>query len=143
MDRQGLAATHRVSTLWLRRTSRRPCVSFPFLGLHGRNSCGWDLRNRYARAVATYGTRLIAPGFGILFAILLLATGWRQKSALMMWFGIYFIALARLLCWMPGTNYELMSTLQVGAGLPLAVFGALRLRSFLKENPMPMEPANG
>jgi hypothetical protein len=36
--------------------------------------------------------RLIAPGFGILFAILLLATGWRQKSALMMWFGIYFIS---------------------------------------------------
>jgi hypothetical protein len=87
--------------------------------------------------------RLIAPGFGILFAILLLATGRRQKSALMMWFGIYFIALARLLWWMPGTNYELMSALQVGAGLPLAVFGALRLRSFLKANPMPMEPANG
>jgi hypothetical protein len=86
--------------------------------------------------------RLFAPGFGILFAILLLATGWRQKSALMMWFGIYFIALAQLLWWMPGTNYELMSALQVGAGLPLAAFGALRLRSFLRANPMPMEPAN-
>lgn len=88
-------------------------------------------------------SRLIAPGFGILFAILLLAAGWRQRSALTMWFGVYFIALARLLWWIPGTSYELMAALQVGAGIPLAVFGALRLRSYLKGNPMPVEPVNG
>jgi hypothetical protein len=32
-------------------------------------------------------SQLIAPGFGILFAILILATGRRQKSALMMSYG--------------------------------------------------------
>jgi hypothetical protein len=88
-------------------------------------------------------SRLIAPGFGILFAILLVADGWRLKSALRMWFGVYFIALARLLWWMPGTSYELMAALQVGAGIPMAVFGALRLRSYLKANPMPVELVNG
>ena len=88
-------------------------------------------------------SRLIAPGFGILFALLLLNAGWRKGSALTTWFGVYFIALARFLWWMPGTSYELMAALQVGAVIPLAVFGALRLRAYLKATPIPVEPVNG
>jgi hypothetical protein len=87
-------------------------------------------------------SRFIPSAFAICFAILCLAGSWHQKHAPMMWFGVYFVGLATLLWWTPGNNYERMSVLEVGAGLPLAVAGALRLRSFLKVNPRPVEPTN-
>jgi hypothetical protein len=87
-------------------------------------------------------SRLIAPGFAIAMAILCLAAGWKQKSTSMVWFGIYLAGFAPLLWWMPGSNYERISWLQVGIGVPLAIAGAIRIRSFLKWNPIPVGPTN-
>jgi hypothetical protein len=87
-------------------------------------------------------SKLIAPGGAIAFAILCLAAGWKQKSTPMMLFGVYMAGLAPLLWWMPVSNYERLSWLQVGAGAPQAVAGAVRLRNFLRANPTPVEPTN-
>jgi hypothetical protein len=88
-------------------------------------------------------SRLIDPGFAIGFAIICLASGWREKSTLMMWFGFYLLCLAPLLWWVPVNNYERGAWLKVGVGAPLTLAGIVRLRSFLKANPRPVEMANG
>ena len=86
-------------------------------------------------------SRVLEPGFAIAFAIICLASGWQQKSKSMMGFGAYLVGLAPLLWMMPGSDYERLSWLEVGVGAPLAVAGAIRLRSFLKANPKPVETA--
>ena len=85
---------------------------------------------------------LIEPGFAVAFAILCLGSGIQQKSPVMMWFGVYFVCLAPVLWWMPVSNYERGGWLQVGAGVPVAVAGAVQLKRFLKANPKPVETVN-
>jgi hypothetical protein len=87
-------------------------------------------------------SRFIVPGFAIAFAILCLAAGWKQKSTSMILFGVCLTGVAPLLWWIPGDDYERMSGLQVVMGTALAVAGAVRLRSFLRANPKPVEPTN-
>jgi hypothetical protein len=85
-------------------------------------------------------SRLIEPGFAMAFAIICMATGWQQKSRSIMGFGAYLVGLAPLL-WILESGYERGSWFEVGVGAPLAVAGEIRLRSFLKANPKPVETA--
>jgi hypothetical protein len=97
-------------------------------------------------------SRLVEPGLAIFLAILYLASVWQKKSTSkmkgfkkstsMMGFGVYLAAIAPLLWWLPVGNYERGAWLQVAIGAPLAVAGAIRLRSFLKANPRPVETTN-
>jgi hypothetical protein len=81
-------------------------------------------------------TPLIWPGFAILFAILCATGGWR-KSRLMVWFGIYFACLAPLLWLLPVNNYVRSAVLETAAGAPMAIVGGIRLRRFVRANPIP------
>jgi hypothetical protein len=87
--------------------------------------------------------RLVVPGFAILFAAITLAYGWRDKSPLMISFGLYLLCLAPLLWWLPVSSVERGASLKVGAGAPLALGGAFILRRFLKANPRRLETSNG
>jgi hypothetical protein len=87
-------------------------------------------------------SRFTEPGFAIAFAIMCLAAGWQQKSTSRMVFGFYLVGLAPLL-WLPERGIERQAWLEVGVGAPLVVAGAIRLRSFLKANPRPLETTNG
>ena len=82
---------------------------------------------------------LVWPGFAIVIAVICLSAGWQQKSAPALYFGVYLACLAPLLWWAPVTPYEQGACLQVAAGAPLAVAGAVRLRRFLMANPIPRE----
>jgi hypothetical protein len=96
----------------------------------------------FARARALHrfdllDSSLIWPGFAILFAVICLYGGWQQKNTGMTCFGVYLVCLAPLLWWLPATNnYERSAYFQVAAGAPLAAAGAVRLRHFLRANPM-------
>jgi hypothetical protein len=85
---------------------------------------------------------LIWPGFALVFAVICLYGGWQQKIAGMTSFGVYMACLAPLLWFLPGTDYERGACLQIAAGAPMAVAGALRLRRFLKANPTQPEIRN-
>jgi hypothetical protein len=81
-------------------------------------------------------SRLLWPGFALTFAVISLVSGRKQKSALLLWFGVYCACLAPLLWWIPGNSYYRGAWLAVGMGAPLACAGAIRLRSFLKATPV-------
>ena len=85
---------------------------------------------------------LLWPAFMIVFAIIALDTGTRQKSTLILWFGVYMACLAPLVWLLRVDNYARSGALMVALGAPIAVRGALRLRRFVRSNPMPPEPRN-
>lgn len=84
-----------------------------------------------------FDSRLIVPGFAVLFAAQTLYHGRMRKAPLL--YGIYLLCLALLIWGLPLSPTERFGLLQAGAGGPLAVFGAMRLRAFLKANPKPMD----
>jgi hypothetical protein len=84
--------------------------------------------------------RLFWPGLAIVFAVMRLFPGPQHKSASAICFGVYLACLAPLLWWLPVTTHEQGAYLQVAAGAPLAVAGAVRLSRFFRTNPMPPEP---
>jgi hypothetical protein len=76
---------------------------------------------------------VIAPGFVLCLAGIILLIGRQLKRPRMRWFALYLALLAGTLLWARvGPD---MSWMWVGIGAPLAVLGAMRLRKFLKENP--------
>jgi hypothetical protein len=93
------------------------------------------------RHLPSMDTHLMAPGFAIAFAAIFIVSGWKLRSRLLILFGVYLLAIAPLLERVPGGSYTGMSWLEVGIGIPLAVAGAIKLKQFLKANPMPAEPA--
>ncbi len=88
-----------------------------------------------------FDSRMLWPGYAIVFAIILAWGGWKKNSSLTILFGAYFLVLAPLLWWEPMNNYGRGGTLQLAAGLPVAIFGALRLRKYLKSTPV-AEPSD-
>jgi hypothetical protein len=88
-------------------------------------------------------SRLVWPGFAITFSVICLWAGLKQKSSLTIYFALYLACVAPLLWWLPISTYEQSACLQVAAGAPVAITGAIRLRRFLIANPMPAEPRNG
>jgi branched-subunit amino acid transport protein len=91
----------------------------------------WGLRR--------FEIRFLWPALAVVAAVISLSEGVRQKMRPTVWFGVYLFCLAPVLWWIPGGNYERGSWLQVAVGLPVAGFGAIRLKRFLKANPMPLE----
>jgi hypothetical protein len=87
-------------------------------------------------------SRLVVPGFAIAFAGTTLGYAWRDKSSLLICFGVYLLCLAPFLWWLPVGEIERGDSLQVGAGAPLAVGGAFILRRFLNANPRRSETNN-
>jgi hypothetical protein len=73
--------------------------------------------------------RLIVPGFAVTFAALSFYYGRKRNAPLLLAYGIYLICLALLIWWLPLTPTERSGLLMSGAGGPLAVFGAMRLRA--------------
>ncbi len=87
-------------------------------------------------------SRLVAPSFAIVFAIISLSSFWKEKRLSLLGFGLYLLCLAPVLWWMPGNSYERMSSLSVAVGPPLATAGAVRLRRFLRANPLRAKTSN-
>lgn len=81
--------------------------------------------------------KLIVPGFAVLFGVISLYEGRMRKMPVL--FGIYMGCLALLIWWLPLSATERFGLLQSGTGGPLAIFGAMRLRAFLKANPKPVD----
>ena len=59
----------------------------------------------------------------------------------MLWFGVYLLLLAPLLWWLPADNYKRGGVFQLAVGVPVALFGAMRLLKYLKTTP-PAEPTD-
>jgi hypothetical protein len=84
--------------------------------------------------------RLVMPGFAVLFGVLSLYYYVRkQETPALLAYGIYLMCLALLIWWLPLSSTERGDLLNSGAGGPLAVFGAMRLREFLRTEPKPVE----
>ncbi|MEP7354700.1 MAG: hypothetical protein ABI824_15840 [Acidobacteriota bacterium] len=81
--------------------------------------------------------RLIVTGFAVWFAVMSMHYGRKQGSPLLIAFGVYLLGLALLIWWLPLRATERFGLLEAGAGGPLTVYGAARLHSFLKSNPLP------
>jgi hypothetical protein len=88
-------------------------------------------------------SRLLVPGFAVLFGAGSFYEGRKRKIPLLLAYGIYLMCLALLIWWLPLSPTERFGLLQSGAGGPLAVFGAMRLRAFLKANPKQVDLARG
>ena len=82
---------------------------------------------------------LIEPGYTICVALAVLLEGYRRKGPLLIVFAAYLLCLARLQWSLRDTPNLLVLT--IGAGAPVAIAGAIRLRSVLKANPPTPSPA--
>lgn len=76
--------------------------------------------------------KLAAPTFTLIFAALSLYYARKRKAPMLLAYGIYLIGLAWLIWWLPLSPTERNGLLMSGAGGPQAVFGAMRLRAFLR-----------
>ncbi|HEX2655804.1 MAG TPA: hypothetical protein VHN11_19435 [Xanthobacteraceae bacterium] len=88
---------------------------------------------------ALYNDRLVTPGFAVTFAVSSLYYGWKRRVPLLLAYAIYLTCLALLIWWLPLSPVERGGLLLSGAGGPLAVFGAIRLRAFLSADSKPPE----
>jgi hypothetical protein len=83
--------------------------------------------------------RLVMPGFAVMLAALSFFYA-RKRQELLLWaYGFYLIGLALLIWWLPLSPTERSGFLMSGAAGPLSVFGAMRLRCFLRADPRPMD----
>jgi hypothetical protein len=73
--------------------------------------------------------------FAICFAVIIGGSGWKSKRPKMYWFAGYLLCVGALLFWLR-LPYTSLAALQLGIGAPLAGIGAIRLRKFLKANPL-------
>jgi hypothetical protein len=78
---------------------------------------------------------LSGTAFAVCFAAIIAGAGWKMKRPKMYWLAIYLLCLGALLLWLR-LPYTSRAALQFGVGTPMAIIGAIRLRKFLKENPL-------
>jgi hypothetical protein len=78
--------------------------------------------------------QVLWPGFAICLASIIAGLGRQIKRPGMYWFALYLLALGAVLLW-ARVGPE-MTWLSIGVGAPLTVLGTVRLRKFLKENPL-------
>ena len=76
-----------------------------------------------------------APFFAVVFALLAAYAAWRGKGRLGYWFAIYLVCLGAVLWYSQPNPFAGMSWLQIGIGGPLAIYGGLRMRTFVGANP--------
>lgn len=92
----------------------------------------------YGRQPAPYQLeegRLVMPGFAVMIAALAFYYGHKRKVPVLLAYGTYLMSLALLIWWLPLSPTERSGLLLSGVGGPLAVLGAMRLRSFLRVEP--------
>lgn len=77
-----------------------------------------------------------APYFAVLVAMIVAGTTWQKKTRLGYWFAAYLICLGAVLWYSQPEPFAGMSWLQIGIGGPMAVYGAIRMRRFIEENPV-------
>jgi hypothetical protein len=83
--------------------------------------------------------RLVESGFAVVLATISLYEWRKRKSSLLLAYGIYLMCLALLIWWLPLSPTEPGDLLMAGAGGPLGVVGAMRLRAMLRASPAPTE----
>lgn len=109
-----------------------PLVLLPLVIVYALTTFG-----RQPDPVFLNDTRLIAPGFAILLGVISLHHGRTRKVPLLPTYGIYLLCLALLIWWLPLSPTERFGLLESGAGGPLSVYGAMRLRAVLNADPKP------
>lgn len=77
-----------------------------------------------------------APYFAFLVALIVASSTWKKKTRLGYWFAGYLVCLGAALLYFQPDAFAGMSWLQIGIGGPMAVYGAIRLRRFMEENPV-------
>ena len=80
-----------------------------------------------------------APGFAAFLALSVAILAWQRKNRLGYCFAGYLIVLCAVLWWTRPGAMAGLSWLEIGTGWPVAIYGAIRLRQFLKANPAPVE----
>jgi len=78
-----------------------------------------------------------APGFAAFLGLSVAMLAWQKKSRLGYRFAAYLIALSAVLWWARPGALAGLGWFEIGAGFPVAIYGAMRLRRFLKANPAP------
>jgi hypothetical protein len=82
---------------------------------------------------------LAAPGFAAFLGLSVAILAWQRKNGLGYCFAAYLMLLCVVLWWARPGSFASLAWLEIGAGLPVAIYGAVRLRQFLKANPAPVE----
>ncbi len=97
-------------------------------------SLGWILARRgHGLNFAHFSA---APYFALLVALIVARATWTKKTRLGYWFAGYLICLGAVLCYLEPNPFAGMSWLEIGIGGPMAVYGAIRMRRFMEENPV-------
>lgn len=79
------------------------------------------------------------PAFAAFLALSVAILAWQKKSHPGYWYAAYLIVLSVVLWWTRPGALAGLAWLEMGAGLPFAIYGAIRLRQFLKANPAPVD----
>jgi hypothetical protein len=80
-----------------------------------------------------------APGFAAFLGLSVAILAWQKKNRLGYGFAAYLIVLCAVLWWARPGALASLSWLEIGTGFPVGVYGAIRLRQFLKANPAPVD----
>jgi hypothetical protein len=80
-----------------------------------------------------------APGFAAFLGLSVAILAWQKKNRLGYGFAAYLIVLCAVLWWARPGAFASLSWLEIGTGFPVAIYGAIRLRQFLKANPAPVD----
>ncbi len=80
-----------------------------------------------------------APGFAAFLALSIAILAWQRKSRVGYCFAAYLIIACAVLWWSRPGAFTALSWLEIGTGFPVAIYGAMRLRQFLKANPAPVD----
>ena len=80
-----------------------------------------------------------APGFAAFLGLSVAILAWQKKNRLGYGFAAYLIVLCAVLWWARPGALASLSWLEIGTGFPVAIYGAIRLRQFLKANPAPVD----
>jgi len=89
----------------------------------------------------TQFNRMTVPVSALVFALILTAPGLRVKGLRMIWEGVLTLLFGAFLFWfidLDGSRGLMALTGMIGAAM--VIIGAVRLRNFLKSNPLAQEP---
>lgn len=88
--------------------------------------------------IATDRRTIYSSGASLFAAVAALAVAvvaWEKKSPVGFYFAVYLIVLGVVLWWMRANFFQGLAWIAVGTGWPLATYGAILLRRFLRANP--------
>jgi hypothetical protein len=120
------------------RRSSPPVVPLLFI-VFGGPVLVWILFRLARKSVDIF--EFAAPAFAAFLALSVAILAWQKKSRLGYCFAAYLILLCVVLWWTRPGALASIAWLEIGTGWPVAIYGAIRLRQFLKANPKPVEAA--